>query len=307
MNRLDQLWSSLRQTTIFCDGFFQTSQCPDTLPESLPAYIVTKGQGKRLSRFHVFKYIFFFSSATHETCRELFIHPLLPFLAPSLGGCGCYPCFVMCLTAHGLTAALLLTKEFPLESLCEDSAFLAFFLEKFLEYFINSVASTLLTTHVASHVRPQAFHGWLLSCCVPAQLHGATTAVPLVPQHDAGRAAPQPCDTLYLPREHGTSTDLWLPGCGSGRRGGAGVPRWPMAPVGKGGDRAVDAGLQHHVLPKRCLRCRERCPSARPLGSTKFLCSLKKCEVYRKKGQTSFLQTSSAILETLNTLKGKLL
>lgn len=41
----------------------------------------------------------------HETCLQFFIHLLLPFLAPSLEGCGCYPCFVMCPWARSSAAA----------------------------------------------------------------------------------------------------------------------------------------------------------------------------------------------------------
>lgn len=176
----------------------------------------------------------------------------------------------MCLTAHGLAAALLLTKEFPLESLCEDSAFLAFFLRNFWNIlFINSVGSTLVTTDVVSHVHPQAFHGWLLSCCVPAGLRGAAAAAPVVPQpetslqHGAGRAAPRPCAVLYLPREHGSSTDLWLPSCGSGLQGGAEVPRWPVPRGGKGQEHGVDAGLQCRALPGPVLSL----PGALPLST----------------------------------------
>lgn len=76
----------------------------------------------------------------------------------------------MCLTAHGLAAALLLAKEFPLESPCEDSAFLAFFLRNCWNIlFINSVGSTLVTTDVVSTFVHKLFMGGFCpALCQPA-------------------------------------------------------------------------------------------------------------------------------------------
>lgn len=85
----------LKQTGVQC--FVMAFSNPDILPKELPVYSGTRGWDKRESSFHGFKDIF--SYAAHEARRELFIHLLLPFLAPSLGGCGCYPCSV-CLTAQ---------------------------------------------------------------------------------------------------------------------------------------------------------------------------------------------------------------
>lgn len=140
--------------------------------------------------------------------------------------------------AHSSAAA---DQSFLLSHRVKTQLFWLFFLENFWNIlFINSVGSTLVTTHVASHVRPQAFQGWLLSCCVPAQLCEAATAAQLVPQpetapwHGPGCTAPWPCAALYLPKEHGSRTDLWLPGHGSGLQGGAGVSRLPVPPAGKG-------------------------------------------------------------------------
>ena len=173
------------------------------------------------------------------------------------------------------TAALLLTREFPLESPCKDSAFLAFFLRNFWSiFFLNSVGGTLVTTDVTSHVRPQAFHGWLLSCCVPARLREAS---PLL----AGPVPRCACPESVAPAA--------IPGC-------------PAAdPVCneelEGREGAAGAGL-------RCWHCQECRPSALALRSAAFLCGLKNCEIYRgKNGQASFLRTSSAILQTLGAPK----
>lgn len=197
---------------------------------------------------------------------QLFIHLLLPFLAPSLEGCGCYPCFVTCLKVHGLAAALLLTKEFPLESPYEDSAFLAFFLRNFLNIsVINSVGSTLVTTDVASpFTRRRPVGG---SCTTAAWRWvrcgaGLGSAAPLV----LCRAVP----SLAGAR----SSEPWSPGVRPGW-GSAGALCWlhkaaPLPPLPwVSGRRSRALSLGPPLLSD-------------VLGITKSLCSLKNRGVHGK-------------------------
>ena len=198
----------------------------------------------------------------------------------------------MCLTAHGLTAALLLTKEFPPESPCEDSAFLAFLLRNFWNIlFINSLGSTLVTIDVASCVCPQAFHGWLLSCRVLARLCGAASAALLVCAAACSRKPP--CSMVLAalllgPVLHGTCLQnmalALISGCPAVNLVCKKCQYGPFPGGGKRREHAVDVGLRHHALAKRYLRCQERCPSALAIGNTELLHSLKNCEIYRKKG-----------------------
>lgn len=84
--------SASRHTATCFPGKWGRSQCES------PEISCERGDAGRitaLGSFHVCKCVC--SSATRETTTQLFFHVLLPFLACSLEGCGCYPCFVTCL------------------------------------------------------------------------------------------------------------------------------------------------------------------------------------------------------------------
>lgn len=84
--------SASRHTATCFPGKWGRLQCES------PEISCERGDAGRitaLGSFHVCKCVC--SSATRETTTQLFFHVLLPFLACSLEGCGCYPCFVTCL------------------------------------------------------------------------------------------------------------------------------------------------------------------------------------------------------------------
>lgn len=67
---------------------------------------------------------------------------------------------------------------------------------------------------VASHACPQAFHRWLLSCCVPAWLCVMTVVSLLCSSADTCGTF-WPC-CILLPTQRGSGTDPWLPSHGLG-------------------------------------------------------------------------------------------
>lgn len=85
-----------------------------------------------------------------------------------------------------LAAALLLTKAFPLESPCEDSAFLPSSLRNVLNTLVNnSVGSTLVTTDVASSSACQLSVGGFSSAA-----HAGGVLCRAVPQESGAPSCP---------------------------------------------------------------------------------------------------------------------